>query len=75
MVFLTGFSEVGIMDAIKTSADPGLMSRIGAFQRTQRFQSPFLFEMISEAEGVKYTVFRSKIMYFEELQNPDREKR
>jgi len=74
MVFLTGFSEVGVMDAIKTSADPGLMSRISTFQSNQTFQSPFLFEMISEAEGVKYTVFRSKIMYFEELQNPDRKK-
>ncbi len=73
MVFLTGFSEVGIVDAIKTAADPGLVSRIGAFQSTQKFQSPFLFEMISEAEGVRYTVFRSKIMYFEELQNPDKE--
>jgi hypothetical protein len=71
LVFLTGFSEVGIVDAIKTSTDPGLMSRIRASQSTQTFQSPFLFEMISEAEGVKYTVFRSKIMYFEELQNPD----
>lgn len=37
------------------------------------FQSPFLFENISEAEGVRYTVFRSKVMYFEELQNPDKE--
>lgn len=75
MVFLAGFSEVGVVDAIKNSVDPGVMSRISAFQSAQAFQSPFLFEMISEAEGVRYTVFRSKIVYFEELQNPDGEKK
>jgi hypothetical protein len=74
MVFLAGFSEVGIMDAIKTSTDPGFMSRISTFLSKKTFQSPFLFEMISEAEGVRYTVFRSKIEYFEETRNPNREK-
>jgi hypothetical protein len=67
MVFLTGFSEVGIMDAVRNSTDPALMSRIKNFQKTN-LQSPFLFEMVSEAEGVKYTVFRTQIQHFEVLQ-------
>jgi len=70
MVLLTGFSEVGIMDAIKTSADPGLMSRISQFQSNNTLRSPFFFEMISEAEGVRYTVFRSRIEHFELLEDP-----
>ncbi|MBP1656433.1 MAG: Tetratricopeptide 2 repeat protein [Bacteroidetes bacterium] len=67
MVFLTGFSEVGIMDAVRNSTDPALMSRINSFQAAT-LQSPFLFEMVSEAEGVKYTVFRTQIQHFEVLE-------
>jgi hypothetical protein len=68
MVFLTGFSEVGIMDAIKISTDPSLMTRINSIQAATP-QSPFLFEMVSEAEGLKYTVFRTQVQHFEVLQH------
>jgi len=74
MVFLTGFSEVGIADAIKISTDPGFITRVGNFRKSTVFETPLLFEMISEAEGVNYTVFRSRIEYFEELQDPNGEK-
>jgi len=69
LLFLTGFSEVGIMDAIKNATDPGLMARISSFHTTAP-QNPSLFELVSEAEGVKYTVFRTTIQHFEALHNP-----
>ncbi len=56
------------MDAVRNSTDPALMSRINSFQAAT-LQSPFLFEMVSEAEGVKYTVFRTQIQHFEVLEH------
>jgi hypothetical protein len=67
MVFLTGFSEVGVMDAIKSATDPGLMARLSAFSGRQMDESSSLFELVSEAEGVRYTVLRSRIEYHELL--------
>lgn len=67
MVFLTGFSEVGVMDAIKSATDPGLTSRLSAFSGKQMDEKSSLFALISEAEGVRYTVLRSRIEYHEML--------
>ncbi len=64
ILFLTGFSEVGIMDAIKTSTDQNLIPRINNFYKQSVNTVPFQFELINETEGVKYTVFRSDIKYF-----------
>ncbi len=64
IVFLTGFSEVGVMESVKASVDPALVSRINKFSPLSIDQSPFLFELVSETEGVRHTVFRSEIKYF-----------
>jgi hypothetical protein len=67
IMFLTGFSEVGIMDAIKTSTDPDLSNRINKYSKSSNNESPSYFELITEAEGLRYTVFNSKIKYFRTL--------
>jgi hypothetical protein len=63
ILFLTGFSEVGVMDAIKSSIDPNLMTRIKKIYSTPISNSFLNFEMISEVEGLRYTVFGSQIKY------------
>jgi hypothetical protein len=63
IIFLTGFSEVGVMDAISSSLDPKLISRISEFSGGSISILPSNFELISEVEGLRYTVFRSHIKY------------
>ncbi len=69
IVFLTGFSEVGVMESIKAATDTNLISRINTFTKTDVANDQFLFEMISATEGVGSTVFRSEIKYFSPLKN------
>jgi hypothetical protein len=69
IVFLTGFSEVGVMESIKAATDTNLVSRIKAFSDAVVPNDQFLFEMISETEGLGHTVFRSEIKYFSPLKN------
>jgi hypothetical protein len=64
IIFLTGFSELGVMESIKASTDSNLISRINAFTHSEIKQRPLFFELISETEGVGYTIFRSDIRYF-----------
>jgi hypothetical protein len=64
ILFLTGFSEVGVMESIKSSTDSTVASRVIAFSKHDLNQTPFLFEMVSKAEGLNYTVFRSELKYF-----------
>lgn len=64
IIFLTGFSELGVMESIKSSTDSSLIPRINAFTNTTIKQHPLFFEMISETEGVGYTVFRADIRHF-----------
>ena len=63
IIFLTGFSEVGVMDAVNSSIDPKLVSRIKEFSGGSISNLPSNFELISEVEGLRYTVFRSYIKY------------
>jgi hypothetical protein len=67
IIFLTGFSELGVMESIKASTDTSLFSRINAFTNSTVNHNPLLFELISETEGVGYTIFRSDIRHFKTL--------
>jgi hypothetical protein len=67
ILFLTGFSEVGIMESVKAAIDPNFISKISTFTKKDVNESPLFFEMISAAEGVEHTVFRSEIKYFNVL--------
>lgn len=69
VLFLTGFSEVSVMDAVKSTTEQNFLSRINSFSKTQVTQSPLSFEMISETEGVRYTVFKSEIKHFSAIGN------
>ena len=64
IMFLTGFSEVGVMDAVNSSIDPKLASRIKEFSGGPIPNLSSNFELISEVEGLRYTVFRSHVKYF-----------
>jgi len=68
-LFLAGFSEVGIMNAIRTATDPDLVSKINSVYPKMVMQKPFQFEMISEADGVQNTVLNSQIKYFNSIKN------
>ncbi|MCX6142484.1 MAG: helix-turn-helix domain-containing protein [Ignavibacteriales bacterium] len=63
ILFLTGFSEVGVMDAINSSLDPKLLARVKEFSGSSISNLSSNFELISEVEGLRYTVFRSHIKY------------
>jgi hypothetical protein len=63
IVFLTGFSEVGVMDAIQSSLDPNLISRIKEFSDSSISNTSLNVALISEVEGLRYTVFGSHIKY------------
>jgi len=69
VLFLTGFSEVSVMDAIKSTTEQNFLSRINSFSKSEVTQNPLSFEMISETEGVRYTVFKSKIKHFSPIEN------
>ncbi|MFA7420135.1 MAG: helix-turn-helix domain-containing protein [Melioribacteraceae bacterium] len=69
VLFLTGFSEVSVMDAIKSTTEQNFLSRINSFSKSEVTQNPLSFEMISETEGVRYTVFKSKIKHFSPIGN------
>lgn len=63
IMFLMGFSEIGIMHALKAAADINFKtllekSKGGGEEKPFRF-----FEMISLTEGVDQTVFRSELKY------------
>ncbi len=64
IVFLTGFSELGVMESIKAATDSSLIPRIKAFTHSEVKHHPLYFELISETEGVGYTIFRSDIRHF-----------
>jgi hypothetical protein len=70
IMFLTGFSSVGVMESIKASTDPALLTRIEQFTGSKFSTDPLYFELISEVEGVRYTVFRSAIKFFSPLTYP-----
>lgn len=70
VLFLTGFSEVSVMDAIKSTTEQNFLSRINSFSKSEVTESPLSFEMISETEGVRYTVFKTKIKHFAPIVNP-----
>ncbi|MCX6136418.1 MAG: helix-turn-helix domain-containing protein [Ignavibacteriales bacterium] len=63
MMFLTGFSEVGVMESVKLVTDSSFLAKAETFLKKRITASPVYFEMVSEAEGVRYTVFQSKIKY------------
>jgi hypothetical protein len=69
IIFLTGFSELGIINSIKTATEPDLLMKIKTISQNDLNQKPLQFEMILEAEGVQHTVIRSQIKYFNLLKN------
>jgi hypothetical protein len=69
ILFLTGFSSVGIMESVKAATDPALLTRIEQFSSRKIIEDPLSFELISEVEGVRYTVFRSAIKFFSPLKH------
>lgn len=67
ILLLVGFGEAGVMNAVHTSVDSQLITKLKAFSKTEIPDSPLYFEVITEIEGVDQTVFRSEIKYFKLL--------
>jgi hypothetical protein len=64
IILLTGFSEVGVMGALKTSLDKNLVTKIEKFSGDKIQKSIPQFELIAESEGLRYNVFKSQIKHF-----------
>lgn len=63
-ILLTGFSEVGVMDAVKNILDPDFMTKIEKLSGSKLPENIPQFEFITEAEGLRYNVLRSKVKHF-----------
>ncbi len=63
-ILLTGFSEVGVMDAVKNILDSDFESRIEKFIGNKLPDNLPQFEFLTEAEGLRYNVLRSQIKHF-----------
>jgi hypothetical protein len=69
IIFLTGFSELGVINSIKTATEPDMLTKIKTFSSNDLNQRPLQFEMIAEVEGVQHTIIRSQIKYFNLLKS------
>lgn len=67
ILILAGFGEAGVMDAVKLSIDPQLISKINKYKKPTIRDSIFNFELVTELEGVDQTVFHSVIKYFNQI--------
>jgi hypothetical protein len=64
IIFCLGFSEMGVMDAVRSAVDPNFNIRIKNDINKNIPQSSLYFEMISQVEGIELTSFKSQIKYF-----------
>jgi hypothetical protein len=72
ILLLTGFSEIGITESIELATDSKLVTKIEHSINKNVSNIPSSFELVSEAEGVHYTVLRSSIKYFHSMQESPR---
>jgi hypothetical protein len=68
IMFLIGFDEVGVIEAAKASADLGLYNTISKKYNLEKVTSPFLFELVLEAEGIEQTGFKSEVKFFSKIE-------
>ena len=64
IIFCLGFSEMGVMDAVRSAVDPNFNSRIKKEMNKYIPRSSLYFEMVSQVEGIELTSFKSQIKYF-----------
>ena len=64
IIFCLGFSEMGVMDAVRSAVDPNFNSRIKKEMNKYIPPSSLYFEMVSQVEGIELTSFKSQIKYF-----------
>ncbi|OGU34292.1 MAG: hypothetical protein A2068_13705, partial [Ignavibacteria bacterium GWB2_35_6b] len=64
ILFCLGFSEIGVLEAVKTAADPNFIPRMEKYAQRDISQNPLFFEFVSHLEGVELTAFRTEIKYF-----------
>ncbi len=64
IIFCLGFSEMGVMDAVRSAVDPNFNGRIKKDININIPKSSLYFEMISQVEGIELTSFKSQIKYF-----------
>jgi hypothetical protein len=64
ILFFLGFSEIGVMEAVKTAVDQNFITRIEQFSKKEIPKQSLYFEMVSHSEGIELTAFRSEIKYF-----------
>ena len=69
-----GFSEIGVLEAVKMASDPNIVPRFEKYLHKNITAEPLFFEMVTELEGIELTAFNSEIKYFNIL-NKEEEKK
>lgn len=64
ILFCLGFSEIGVLEAVKTASNQNFIPRMEKYYKKDIVQNPLFFELVSHLEGVELTAFRSEIKYF-----------
>lgn len=63
-ILLTGFAEVGVLDAIRNITSPKLVNSILATLEKSADKTDENFTVVLESEGLNQTIFNSQIKYF-----------
>lgn len=64
ILFLIGFSEIGVMESVRNALDQKFVSNVEKFLNQKISRFPPYFEIIYLTEGVELTSFKSTIQYF-----------
>lgn len=67
ILFLTGFSELGMYESVRAAVNSNLWTRIKDFTKKEISDDLHYFEIISQTEGIEHTVFNSEIKHFKKL--------
>lgn len=64
VLFCLGFSEIGVLEAVKTVTNKNFVSNIEKYlEKDISKKEPLFFEMVTHLEGIELTAFRSEIKY------------
>jgi hypothetical protein len=64
LMMLLGFSETGVIEAVRAACDPELGKTLENRYAVQPAQDPFYFTLVLSAEGMTQAIFNSDMRYF-----------
>ncbi len=64
LMMLLGFSETGVIEAVRAACDPDLGKALDMKYAVQATRDPFFFTLVLSAEGMTQAIFNSDMRYF-----------